>query len=348
MPKDLPPITVNPGDEYFIAIGQQEVHSFLMLGVVPAEGEPKLLARVGKFMINVHYCSVDGVLVDEGVTRQRENPTKINYQAYSIDAAQAYKCIQLISTVENEQLKNKRIEQILEARAEPWVDSNGKTHQGSEKYISAYTPISDGKTYTSVVLKTQSIEPLDAGEFEYTIIQHAQYVTPFNTCRTTVLEMAEWVLQFKTAISAFFFIAPRYQTTLRYGAPERETFYILPAPPSAYAEHLSPEQTSVVTQLYQQLENIPTQKLNDPLTRKKFDALKNTYLDIVGQHHLELAALLTKITEHETAQKETLFARRSPCCISQIACKFFDRPVTTKRVFDNIKAELQSKMPCTV
>ena len=37
-------------DEYFLAIGKQEEHSFMMLGVMQ-HGAPTLLARVGKFRV---------------------------------------------------------------------------------------------------------------------------------------------------------------------------------------------------------------------------------------------------------------------------------------------------------
>lgn len=79
----MPTITLNKKDEYFISIAKQGIHSFMMLGVIK-DGQPKLLARVGKTNdIDPDYSSQFAItkkaittktlsrIADEGLSRKK-------------------------------------------------------------------------------------------------------------------------------------------------------------------------------------------------------------------------------------------------------------------------------------
>ena len=48
----LEPLLLDTRDEFFIALGMTDIHSFVMLGVVK-DGSPQLLARVAKTTLNL-------------------------------------------------------------------------------------------------------------------------------------------------------------------------------------------------------------------------------------------------------------------------------------------------------
>ena len=91
-------------DEYFIAISQQDWHTFIMLGVM-LNGKPTLLTRIGKASRkNPNLCSfffseLAAQLSDEGITRRTTIETPISYSAYTITYQQVLDFIGLVEKI---------------------------------------------------------------------------------------------------------------------------------------------------------------------------------------------------------------------------------------------------------
>ena len=120
----MPTMTLDKKDEYFLSIAKQGIHSFMMLGVVK-EGQPKLLARVGKTDDITPVISSSSSfseikknvlsgnlarLADEGVSRREGHIADINYQAYAINYEQVKEFLGMIAEIEQRQLKNPEIQ----------------------------------------------------------------------------------------------------------------------------------------------------------------------------------------------------------------------------------------------
>lgn len=333
-----PDINITPGDEFFLALCKSGLHSFVTLGVVLADqpDSPILLARVGKCAMGSLFFNPRVIFQDE-LFCESETKREISYQAYTITAEQADQCVQLLSLIDQTQLKDK----ITRA------NFSNKEHPLITAFVSE-DPDKEGiQCYQHVILSRHnfpSFSEENGQKRAATQVAHNAYrFNPLtNTCRHTALDIVEFILKFKTGISAFFLLSPRYKTHMFGGRLYGKTWYIVPASPLVYASQLSPKQLHVANCLYEQLSNIPTQKLSDPLTRKKFNAIKAIYMDIVGEAHLDVAALLGKICAYERDNQSILYASRSPCLLSQWMNKytFFQSPVTTREVFNGIKREL--------
>ena len=335
--------TVGSDNEYFLAIAKQGIHSFMMLGVIKDDGSPQLLARVGKtnwidpdassgLKMTAKSCGKGtlAMIGDEGITRKKDHNVAVNYQAYTISLEQMKGFLSLIKEIEAKQLHNSRINNALINASE------------EDRSISCYAPILGDKT-RSVPFEYKKLQewteaPKDRIKYptSETIATHAQTLSATNTCRTTSLNVVECVLGFKTDISKYFFVAPKFQTTLSAGQPLKETFYILPAPPIACTNQLTKQQTYVLNKLYKRLEEIPKSHPGDPKTKEKFDQLKTIYKQIAGENNLNANTLLTKIIEHEALNSKTLFTKRSPNFLSRL----FSMSSTTERLFKQMKTEL--------
>lgn len=351
-------------DEFFISIAKQGTHSFMMLGVVK-DGSPKLIARVGKTndidpdrdqQLKLFRKELgDGTLArlaDERISRERERNVAINYQAYAINYEQVKEFLALIAEVEKKQLNNKAISDGI-------ISVYGRN--GIEDVsIKCYVPVDERKDDNKVIFQFKILKEyefltvaecsvkqaseLAVGDAKSSkkvseIVVGAQKIQISNNCRTTALNMVEAILGFATDISKYFFVAPKYQTRLNAGQPDKDTFYILPSPPTVFKDHLTNKQFHILIKLYNRMEEIPKSKLDDPKTRAKFDALKATYKDIAGENNLSANALLEKITKHERTNKNALFDKRSPGFFSNL----FSLSSSTERMFTAITQDLNTE-----
>lgn len=153
-----PPLVVNKGSEFFIAIGKQDIHSFVMLGVIKEDGTPQLLARVGKTGDVGNACLVTATIKAVGPgapSRMQEEwifgktDKVIAYQAYAINYEQYKECLELISAMEKSQRKNPLIKNDAERdRIECYIPTRGSDKSKNEQVILKYRKLSRVKFST--------------------------------------------------------------------------------------------------------------------------------------------------------------------------------------------------------
>lgn len=343
----MPTITLNKKDEYFISIAKQGMHSFMMLGVIK-DGQPKLLARVGKTFDIDPDCSsqfattkkaittkILSRIADEGLSRKKGSIADISYQAYAINYEQVKEFLGMIAEIEQRQIKNPEIVKGIKRK----YGSDGIEKEA----IKCFVPVKENGDVVKFKLKklkecefltTEEIKAKTSSE----IASGAQKIHLNNTCRTSSKNIVEAILGFATDVSSYFFIAPKHQSKLIAGQPKKESFYVLPPPPNC--ANVSKEQEAVLKKIYKRLEEIPKLNPESPETRKKFDALKSMYKDIAGENHLSAKALFGKILEHEDKNQNSLFEKRSPNFLS----KLFSLSSSTKRMFDDMENGLKKMM----
>lgn len=330
---------LSKSDEYFISIAKQDIHSFIMLGVM-VNGKPKLLARVGKtndldpdvkaqatMIAKGLTTGTLARLADEGIYRREGHRVTISYQAYSINYQQLNDFLALLALMEKEQLKKEAI----------------KSHVGKEKLIKCYAPVIDGRDKDKVIFEYTNLQDCNltttkSNEKTEKIIRKAQEIHIKNTCRTTAKKLIETILGFKTDISGHFLTELKYQTELLAGQPEQNSFYIIPPPPDAYTSQITDTQHRILSKLYKRLEDLPKKAANSTETRAKFDALKGMYNGIAKQNKMSAGEFLRCITDYEKKHEEVLFSKRSPHFLS----KKLSFLTTTERTLCDIKTELKA------
>lgn len=344
----MPTITLNKKDEYFISIAKQGIHSSMMLGIVK-DGQPKLLARVGKTNDIDPDCSSQFAMIkkaittktlsriaDEGLSRKEGSIADISYQAYAINYEQVKEFLGMIAEIEQRQIKNPEIVKGIQRE----YGSDGI----EEEAIECFVPVEEGESVVKFELKklkecefltTEEIKAKTSSE----IASGVQQIHLNNTCRTSSKNIVEAILGFATDVSSYFFIAPKHQSKLIAGEPQKESFYVLPPPPNC-AKNVSKEQEEALKKIYKRLEEIPKLNPESAETRKKFDALKSMYKDIAGENHLSAKALFGKILEHEDKNQNSLFEKRSPNFLSNL----FSLSSSTKRMFDDMENGLKKMM----
>ncbi|AHE67039.1 hypothetical protein [Legionella oakridgensis] len=328
-------LTVRRDSEFFISIAKQGIHSFIMLGVVGADGSPQLLARVGKTNdIDPDFASQATMtrkailsqtmarLADEGITRRDDHVADVNYKAYAITYNQFKQFLELIGDIERRQLANPAIRDAVR-----------------DERIQCYIPIESGVEADSITLKYQTLEGAGyhrESSADSAIVTGAQSLHVSNTCRTTSLNILESILGFKTKVSRHFFIDPDYKSTLRAGQPDKDSFYILPPPPNT-CHGVSTQQQYVLEKLYARLEKIPKIKPEDTKTREKFDKLKELYTQLAGKNQLSASELLVKINDHEATNKTVLHEKRDPGVFSRLFS------TSTEKMYKEMRKHLEGE-----
>lgn len=267
-------LILNKKNEYFLSIAKiGRIHSFMMLGVIQ-DGEPKLLARVGKWggvtpgdeTMKMLGTGALARIMDEGISRKTDKVDDINHQSYDITYEQVKDFLGLIAELETKQHDNPAIKKGIE---------------GEE--IKCYVPDKESKDSDIVKFNYKDLKQFStdkklgdevAGKATPAIVEGAQKIKiGQTTCRTTSKNIVEAVLGFETDVSEYFFVSPKHRSKLKAGQPDKDTFYILPSPPNTTT--VSPEQASLLKKLYKRMEEIPKLNPESPETRKKFDALKS-------------------------------------------------------------------------
>lgn len=331
----MPEFICNTKDEFFISIAKQGVHSFMMLGVVKEDGSSQLIARVGKQAGKASIKLISGgelaKLTGEPITGGFGIKTEINYQAYAINYKQVIEFLALIAIIDEKQLENEALKEAI-------IRADGNTERLA---IKCYVPTDkkeDG-TVSFTYMKLSECNFHTEHKDSSTLAQGAQQLQISNTCRHTSLNMVEAILGFVPDVSKYFFVSPKYQTTLINRQPDASTFYVLPSPPTAFdKEDLGKKQLSTLNKLYKRMEKIPLSNLNDPKTRSKFNELKATYNDIAGENNLTASDVLEKIMRHQETNKDALFAKRSPLLNNTLFLS------TTEKMFHEITKDLKTKV----
>ena len=117
-------ITINKDNaHFFIAICEQEKHSFLMLGLYDQHRVTQMLCRVGK-VFNVNYeeneygeegcfqttkrlsaavfSAAPSIIEDEGIDRMYKGEKSISYQAYTINYQQYIEFVRMLEGLQTD------------------------------------------------------------------------------------------------------------------------------------------------------------------------------------------------------------------------------------------------------
>lgn len=250
-------VIVDKNDEFFISLGKDGVHSFIMVGVIQ-DGKPILLGRVGK------QNSIEGISIGEfalkGIFAQNEAELRneslrvggdISYSAYAINYNQYLQFTELLSLAQ----RNSQIECYVPDRV------NNNTVIMAKK-----------------ALLKQSLG--NADQQEQTIVEHSHAISVNNTCRHTAIDLIEYtqgIPHLTDNVSRTFFRDLPLTANFSYGKPD-EHFYVLPLPPSAYKnEHDNKNKIVVLTKIFQRMEDLLKTDPYSDITIQKFDALKKLY-----------------------------------------------------------------------
>lgn len=355
------PITVDKKSEFFITLGKEGIHSFIMLGVMVNE-KPTPLARVGKgnlidqnfgmslknqlTMLKKNLVNhTDASLVDEGLTAGHD----ISYQAYSITYEQYQEFLVLTKEIHDHQLEHYK-DRIVEHQDDAEYEDLPYPEKGVRKLtngIRCYIPAHEesGKiTFQYQKLNTYTKtpkSPTSAASTRQELIDGANSLHVSNTCRTTARSLVNYILGYTPQIPTLFAIGLNYKTELVGGVPTANTFYILPVPPKAF--DVNPAQMKALEELYKRLENVPKTDPSSPTTKAKFDALKKLYKELSGEPTLPLVELLDKVTLHRTEHNALFDAHRGKGLVTDFL-KAVGMKTGTQKAFDRMEAEIKKEI----
>lgn len=164
-----PQLIAKKSSEYFIAIAQQERHTFLMLGVV-IDGKRQLLARVGKVrrdsdnpepfkeLCGFMFSKVDTKLFDEGISRSAKHTVSIRYSAYAISDEQTLAFTSFLEKVSEKQIKRIIGDQCYSLLMSEWPHYGYQSKSGA--IVPSNLPSTIESGYIRVINKEKNINAL--------------------------------------------------------------------------------------------------------------------------------------------------------------------------------------------
>ncbi|AHE67736.1 hypothetical protein [Legionella oakridgensis] len=303
-------------DEFFIALAKKGGHSFIMLGVMQ-ENKPVLLARVGKIVIDSDdCCKLSGKLLFTGAKAELQSESlhpkgEISYSAYAISYRQYLQFTKLMSFAQ----------------------------RGS---ISCYLPDSEDDTTATLKLKTiqkRELSP-DNTEQERKIVEKTHHTTLSNTCRHTAIDLIEYTQGIRTLtnnVSRLFFRSLPLKTNFSYGVPQ-DHFYIFPLPPDAYPAEK--EKKTILTKIYQRMENLLKKDPYGENTLAKFSALKQLYIQQAGIPMDDMEQALASIRTWKSMHQPVIEHLREQSFFG----KLFVSVSSTKSMADEIEHLLEHRV----
>lgn len=287
-------------EKFFIAIGKENSHTFIMFGVYDQNYVKHLLCRVGKDvdepvdpnayqcmvkcsrLKNVFFSKLKSKLRNERTVRTNSENNPISYQAYD-------------TTYDNYQ----EFIQLLEAL------------QTTENTFSCFKPSKEEGDVVEFI-KTSipvCIDRTDLGALRKNISEFSID----NTCRHTAINLVEEVQKtpVSSMVSSSFFLDLPNRTKLTYGNPSAVIpFYVLPLSPVSFQD-LDVEKKRIIEKLYHRMERLVLLEPDSEQTMDKFNSLKNLYLQLVGeQKQLSLNELLFNIQSWKEQNKAVLSTLR--------------------------------------
>ncbi|WP_298627994.1 hypothetical protein [uncultured Legionella sp.] len=313
-------------DKFFIAIGKEDSHSFIMFGVYDQNYVQHLLCRVGKDIDepvdpdavkclvmgerfkNVLFSKLRSKLRNERTERPNPENKPISYQAYDTTYDNYLEFIQLLEAL-----------------------------QTKENLFSCYKP---AKEEGDVVEFVKTSMPVCIARTELGALKkNINEFSVDNTCRHTAINLVKEVQ--KTPVSSlvsssFFFDLP-YRTALTYGKPSVVIpFYVLPLSPVSFTD-LDAEKKRIIEKLYYRMERLVLLEPDSEQTMNKFNSLKNLYLQLVGeQKQLSLNELLIHIQGWKEQNKMLLNTLRK----TYFWDSFFTRESATMTMVSGIERDL--------
>lgn len=184
---------------------------------------------------------------------------------------------------------------LLSAAQIGWIETNmrHRRHVIESITIQCFLPIDLGSYVFSLQkLRDWTSHVSDIGSDKSSILNNAYFLNINNTCRSTAVDIVEYIFGLTGEISRNFLTTLPYKTILIKGAPEKESFYILPAPANAFPDHPHRDSLNV---LFKRLKEIPKYNPKSEKTRQKFNELKKEYMSLAGNNTLTATDLCTKI-----------------------------------------------------
>ncbi|PWY54964.1 hypothetical protein DGG96_14265 [Legionella qingyii] len=271
-----------------------------------------------EFLCNALFFANKGKLMDEGISRNERQWSKISYQAYDITYDQYVEFLR-----------------VLEAT------------QSLYNQFECYKPYkTDDEEVTLRFGGKNILPPLDVNSIDVNKIKASvSELHVGNTCRHSAIALIEATQHapVSSLVSSTFFMELPYETQLEFGKPsESIPFYVLPPPPAAFFES-DKTKKNIITKLYQRMENMLLLEPNSSYTQKKFLKLKELYLDIIGpSKNFSLDELLTSIQNWKTESKTTLETLRKTYFWDTFS--FIKRQSSTMKLISEVEEELQRKV----
>ncbi|KTC96857.1 hypothetical protein [Legionella feeleii] len=321
----------NASGDFFIALCQDSIHSFVMLGIMQ-DNKPKILARVGKTnAVDKDYGGNFGSqcklamkqLFSQAEAELRKESLhpygKISYAAYAISYNQYLQFTKLMALVHRKEADGKRSEAIR-----------------------CYLPAREVGG-TSILQFREIIQQDEFGpentEQERRIVASTHNLKITNTCRHTAIELIAYVLginKLRDNISRFFFWGLPLATTFTGGDPA-DPFYVFPLPPVAY--RAGKEKTALLTKIYTRMEALLTKAPYEQNTRDKFKALKELYIEQAGfSSNDNITDALISIHRWRATYKDVISQLRQQSFLG----KMLTRKSSTEAMADEIESEFTS------
>lgn len=320
-------ITINKEtDKFFLALGKEGKHTFIMFGVYDQNKVSHLLCRVGKDIdepsqpgenrcmaitgriANVFFSKIKSRLKNERTSRDNPGNIPISYQAYDT-TYEHY--LEFIGLLENLQNKHNR-----------YLCYKPRKQEGNRIELTKSSQL---------IMNTQSVHE--------SIKKNIEEFSIDNTCRHTAIKLVEEVqkVPVSSLVSSNFFTDLPYRTQLVYGKPSMDIpFYVLPMSPDAYPD-LNAAQKSIIEKLYARMERLVLLEPASAQTVNKFNSIKTEYTQIVGpQREFNLEQLLQSIQSWKERDKSILNSLRT----TYFWDAFFTRTSATMTMINEIEHRL--------
>lgn len=316
-------------DKFFIALGKENKHTFIMFGVYDQNQVSHLLCRVGKDiddpvqpdanrcmviagrLRNVFFSKVKSKLRNERTVREDAGTIPISYQAYESTYEHYLEFIQLLESL-----------------------------QTNSNMFPCYKPAREDEDLIEFIKTSELI--VENNCTSSTLKKSIEEFSVNNTCRHTAIRLVEEVQKSPVSpmVSSSFFLELPYRTNLVYGKPcAKIPFYVLPISPNAYPD-LSDEKRFIAEKLYKRMEYLLLLEPESVQTVNKFNSLKTLYMQMIGeQKPLSLYELLFNIQSWKEQNRTTLGTLRK----TYFWDAFITRECATMTMITEIEEELFTK-----
>ena len=360
-------IELSKDARFFFLLGRQDgltgIHTFFHMGAIDKTGAATPLLEIGKvgdrgirFNENISniYChaafgKTGAIIRNEGhLIRQDCNTDlsiNINYTAFEVTKTQYLFFLGILKQI-NQQQRDLLGHSLDKATIKHSIHSPEQLANYQALFnkalfpngeLSAYQPI-DGTDRYSYRPISQWQTPSNGYRFKQTINQ-CNSLSFFNTCRHTGIDLLNIVLDSfespaSTLISSSYLMPFPCRTTLKAGK-YITPLYLMPMPPNSLA--LAPIEKKIMLTLYHRMEGLLAQNNAHPATRKKFDLLKNIYIDLTKDKASTLNFLETLVEYGQQTENKALINQHRG-----FHWPFF-HTTRTSDMFDSFKHLLQNQ-----
>lgn len=335
---NYPQVTINKNDKFFVALCVRYDltpfrHTFISLGVENKDGEKVMLGAFGKNLAsNFSYfeCLTTGSskakIYNERIffnEDNQENSLPLTYKAYELTYEQYLEFLEYLATISNTQSNLSRLEAYTPVENDPTEEANKVTFKW--QYLGMPTEKNTDENNNNANENSNKESIKKAG---YTSLGLT------NTCRHSAISLIKKAGSLTTpgaGIFSFFMRSPPLTATtqcFKLGRPE-EHIYLLPLAPSSYLK-IPALQRTILTKLYERLEQIVLTKQNAPTTKEKFEKIKKLYDSLIKNQEVSLGKMFEEINKWVDQNNTLIKTHRKSHWISF--------KTSTENMFQQIKA----------